>query len=124
MQDFDQELKRLLKESDGQDFTDSIDETGYYKTMLQSLRGQGSGLRISSWFAILLFGGLLIYCFWRFIQAETVQDQVFFGVWAILLNSAQIALKLWFAMQINRRAVTQDLKRLQFAVAALAHDRT
>jgi hypothetical protein len=123
MQDFDKELERLLKETDTQGFTDSIDETGYYKTAFQSFRGQGSALRISTWLGIFLFGGFLLFCIWKFIQAETVQEQIFFGVWAILLNSAQIALKLWFNMQLNRRVVSQDLKRLQFAVAALAKDR-
>lgn len=117
MTDFDSELKKLLSEEDEAFITDSIDETGYYKTALSSLKGQGSGLRIGSWIGTFIAVGFLLFCLWKFFQVETLEEKIFFAMFAIMLNSAQIALKLWFNMQLNRRAITQDIRRLELLMA-------
>ncbi len=116
MTDFDTELKKLLSEEDEAFINDSIDEKGYYKTAFSSLRGQGSGLRIASWVGAILTSGLLIFCLWKLFQVETTNEKILFATFAILLNSAQIALKLWFNMQLNRRAITQEIRRLELKV--------
>lgn len=116
MSKFDQDLKALLSEEDEAFMADIMDETGYYKTVFNSFRGQGSALRIWTWVGILFFVGFLIFCLWKFIQAETIKEQIHFATFAILLNSAQVALKLWFNMQLNRRAISQEIKRSQLLI--------
>jgi len=115
---FDEKLKALLSEDDASYVADAIDEVGYYKTILGSLRGQGSGMRIMAWCAVFIFSAILIYSIWQVFVAETVRMQIIWAMFAILGNSAQIAMKLWFNMQINRRAISQELRRLQLAVMA------
>jgi len=117
MTDFDEKLAQLLSEEDEAFVTDSIDETGYYKTLLGSLSGRGSTIRVMTWIAIFVFCALLFYCIWKFFQVETTREQILFATLVILLNSAQIALKMWFNMQLNRRAITHEIKRLQLMVA-------
>jgi len=117
MTDFDIKLAKLLSEEDEAFVTDSIDETGYYKTLLDSLSGQGSTIRVMTWIAIFVFCALLFFCIWKFFQVETVREQILFATLVISLNSAQIALKMWFNMQLNRRAITHEIKRLQLMIA-------
>jgi len=117
MTDFDEKLAKLLSEEDEAFVTDSIDETGYYKSIFNSLSGQGSQIRIITWIGIFVICGLLFFCMWKFFQVDTTRDQILFAALVIMLNSAQIALKMWFNMQLNRRAITHEIKRLQVMVA-------
>lgn len=120
MTNFDQNLKSLLSEEDDAFIGDAVDETGYYQYAWGSFRGQGAGMRILAWAGILLWGGLTIWFLYLMFTADTVRDQINYGVLAVMLNSAQIALKLWFNMQINRIALSRELRRLQLVVASRA----
>jgi len=116
MSNFDKRLMELLNEEDEAYIADAVDEQGYYTSVFKSLKGQGSGMRILSWVGIFIFSGLLLLAIWQFFQAVSVREQILFASLAVMLNSAQIALKLWFNMQLNRRAITQELRRLQLVV--------
>jgi len=117
-QNFDEKMKALLSEDDANFVADAIDETGYYKTMFGSLRGKGSGLRIASWGAITVLAAVLLVSIWQMFVATTLREQLLWATFAILTNSGQIAFKLWFNMQLNRRALSQEIRRLQLAVMA------
>lgn len=123
MSDFDKRLTQLLSEEDETFIADAVDEQGYYSSVLSSFKGQGSAMSILSWVGIMIFGSLLIFSIWKFFQADTVRDQILFAASAIMLNSAQIALKLWFNMQLNRRTITQELRRLQLVMLKSAEGR-
>ena len=120
MTEFDTELRTLLSEEDEAFIGDAVDETGYYQYAWRSFRGQGAGMRILAWAGILVWGGLTIWCVYMMFTADTLRAQINYGVLAIMLNSAQIALKLWFNMQINRIALSKELRRLQLVVASRA----
>lgn len=120
MTDFDKAMKDILSEAEAEFVGDTIDETGFYKSIFGSFRGKGRGMSIMTWCGIVVFGGILILSLWQMIVAETVRLQIFWGVFAILTNSAQIALKLWFNMQMNRRALSHEIRKLQLAVLAKA----
>jgi len=118
MTDFDTKLKALLDEGDANFIGDAIDETGYYKTALGSFRGQGGGMRVTAWIGIFIFSGIMILSLWQMFIAETVRMQIIWATFAILGNTAQIGLKLWFNMQLNRVALSKELRRIQLAVAS------
>jgi len=117
MTDFERDLKSALKAQDPDYISDPIEENGYYRTVFDSLRGKGSGMRITSWIGILVFSGVLLLSVAMFFQAETTRDQILFATLAVLSNSAQIALKLWFNMQLNRSAIIHEIKNLHLAIA-------
>lgn len=116
MTNFDTEMKNLLSEADTDFIGDTIDETGFYKSAWGSLHGKGSGMRVMAWGAILVFGALTIVSIWQMFVAETLRVQLIWATFAILGNSAQIAMKIWFNMQLNRRAISHEIRRLQLAV--------
>jgi len=117
MRDFDQDLKQLLSEEDEAFIMDPIDETGFYTSVLQSFKGPGSGMSVMAWIGIMIFCFILFFCIWKFFQAETTRDQIMFAAMVVMMNSAQIALKLWYNMQLNRRTITREIKLLQLALA-------
>lgn len=117
MSDFDQKLKALLSTEDEAYIEEALEETGFYSEVFASLKGSGNAMHIFTWIGILIFGSLLIFCIWQFFHAETTRDQIFYAAASILLNSAQISLKLWFNMRLNRRAILREIKRLHLAIA-------
>ncbi|MFK7889098.1 MAG: DUF6768 family protein [Gammaproteobacteria bacterium] len=116
MTDFDKKVQALLESSEDHLVSDAIDENGYYQSAFASLKGKGSGMRVMSWIGILIFSALLLLCIWQFFQATTTRDQILFASLAVMLNSAQIALKMWFNMQLNRGAIIGEMQRLQLAL--------
>jgi len=118
MTDFDKAMKDILSESDADFIGDAIDETGYYKSVFDSLKGHGRGMSRMAWAGIFIFSSILILSLWQMIVAESLRVQLLWGVFAILTNSAQIALKLWFNMQLNRRALSHEIRKLKLAVMA------
>ena len=96
MRNFNEKLKLSAKDEDL--ITQSLGETGYISEVIQSLKGVGSGIRIMTWIGVFVFSAVLFFSIWKFFHAETVREQILFATLAIMANSAQIALKLWFCL--------------------------
>lgn len=120
MSDFDKALKELLSAEDEAFLAENLKEEDFYSEVWGSLKGPGKGLYILTWIGILAFSTGLIFCVWKLFQVQTTREMILFGSFAIMLNSAQIALKLWFNMRINRQAIVTDIKRLQLAVSRMS----
>jgi len=118
MTDFDAKMKALLSEADADFVGDTIDETGFYQSVWGSFRGKGSGMSLLAWGGILIFGALTIIAVWQMFVTDNLRLQLLWATFAILGNSAQIAMKIWFNMQMNRRALSHEIRRLQLAVMA------
>jgi hypothetical protein len=105
MNDFDDRLRALLTEGDDAAIEQSLGDKNVFSESLGSLKGPESGINILTWLGIMVFCGLLFFC-----------DQIFYATAVILTNSAQIALKLWFHMRLNRRELLREIRRLQLAI--------
>lgn len=116
MSNFDQKLRELLSD-EGSVSAFPVAEENYYREVLSSFRGDGSKLRALTWISILIFSAGFLYCVVKLLLATSVEEQILFGVFAVILNSAQIALKLWFNMRLNRRAVIREIRNLQLQFA-------
>lgn len=121
MSDFDKTLKELLSAEDEAYLAENLQENDFYGEVWGSLKGPGRGIYIMSWAGIFLFSFGLIFCVWKLFQVQTTREMILFAAFAIMLNSAQIALKLWFNMRINRQAIVTDIKRLQLAVSRMSN---
>jgi len=119
MTDIDKRLQTLLSEGDSTAIDKSLDETGFYAEVFNSFRGPQRAMHIMTWLGIIVFGALLIVCIIKFFGAETTRDQIFYAGAAILLNSAQIALKIWFNMRLNRIAILREIKALRLSIAEM-----
>ncbi len=117
MSEFDKELRQLLSDEDEKFIAKHLDETGFYSEVFGSLRGPGSLIHRMTWLGITVFCVILFYAISKFFQADTVRDQILFASLVIMANSAQIALKIWFNMRLNRRAIIREIKRLQLSMA-------
>ena len=92
MNNFDYKFKELLSDDESIS-TFPVAEENYYREVMASFRGDGSELRVLTWAGILIFSAGLIYCVVKLLLATSVKEQILFGVFAVMLNSAQIALR-------------------------------
>jgi len=115
MSNFDDQLRQTLSGDDESFIKDSFDE-GFYASVFDSLKSKSSIYRWT-WVGIFIFSGILMFSIWKFFQAETVKDQIMWAALAIMGNSAQIALKIWFNMRLSRRDIMRELKKTQLALA-------
>ncbi|MFC7291482.1 DUF6768 family protein [Hirschia litorea] len=117
MSGFDDRLKGLLSAEDEAFIDESLNEDSYYKEAFASLSGPGRGMNIMAWIGVFIFSGVILYSIFAFFQADTVKDQIMWAALAIMGNTAQIAMKLWFHNRLNRFAIVREIKRLQLEIA-------
>lgn len=117
MNEFDDKLRTALSTEDQTFLEDTLNETGYYQEVFNSLRGPGSAMNIMGWVGVMVASALLIFFLIAAFQADTTREQILFASLAIMLNSAQIAFKMWLNMRMNRRAIQMDIRKLKLALS-------
>lgn len=81
------------------------------------------GMRRWIWLTSIITLIATVLMFWtgyEFYMAELVDHRIFWGIWFIASAMAQIALKTWQWMEMNRANLMREIKRLELAVATLA----
>ncbi len=115
--DFNASLRQALSAEDEAFLQESLSEKNYYREVLSNLKGQGSVMNILAWGGVFAFSAGLIFSLWQLFIVDTVREQIIYATFAVLCNMAQIALKLWFNMRMNRRAVMMEIQRLRLQIA-------
>ncbi len=96
------------------------DKEGMFDLVFGSFRGgMGRWVIIVNIFT-LLATGIMIWTGYEFFISEVVRDQIFWGVCLLLAVFAQVALKQWLFMEMNRSSLMREIKRVEIAVAHLA----
>ncbi len=116
MNEFDDQLRSALRDDDAALVPAPNKESGYYREVFSSLKGPDAAMNRLTWVGIFVASGLLIFFLISAFQAENVREQVLYAALAVMLNSAQIALKLWFNMRLNRRVVLHEIKQLRLQI--------
>ncbi len=116
----DEKIKRdLLNDSPNYEEI-AQDKEGMFDLVFGSFRGgMGRWVIIVNIFT-LLATGVMVWTGYEFFISEVVRDQVFWGVCLLLAVFAQVALKQWLFMEMNRSSLMREIKRVEIAVAHLA----
>lgn len=120
MNDFEQKLRTALSDDDQRFIEENINEKGYYQEVFSSLKGPGSAMNILGWAGVFIASGFLIFFLISAFHAETTREQILFASLAVMLNSAQIAFKIWLNMRMNRRAIQIEIQKLKLAITRQA----
>lgn len=112
MSEFEEQLRSALSEEDSE-LLKKTTVSGYYQEVFHSFKGPDAAISIFAWSGILAASALLIFFLIKAFMADQTSDQILFAALAVMLNSAQIAIKLWFNMRLNRRAILRELGQLR-----------
>ncbi|WP_262690248.1 DUF6768 family protein [Kordiimonas aestuarii] len=123
MNNLDERIREELERE-----TDEIDELLASEDGLPDMVAAAftGGLRRWMWltgFITLVVTGFMVWCGYRFYVAAGLDDRVFWGIWFIVTLNAQVALKQWQWLEMNRSSMMREIKRLELVVAKLVRAR-
>lgn len=120
MNDLDRKIREALREEDAELFAEVGEEPSLFEMLLETCRGRRRWLAILAAVYTLVFLVLAILSGVRFFGAESTRDLLMWAVACLLCMSAVSMLKLWYFMEMNKNAVTREIKRLELQIARLA----
>lgn len=115
MNETDDAIRRALAAEDP-----SAGEPAMLEQIVDSFRGRNRWLVGYIWVYTFVCAAATAYCVYRFADATEAIDAVSWGV-GILFFGLLVALgKIWYWMELNKNAVTRELKRMELRLAELS----
>lgn len=69
---------------------------------------------------ILIVSGLMLWTGYEFFIAGSLDDRMFWGVWFITSVIAQVGMKQWTWMEMNRSSLLREVKRVEIELTKLS----
>jgi K+-sensing histidine kinase KdpD len=119
MEDIDKLIKDTLTAEEAK-FYDDLEE----QNLLQMISGIFSGK--NSWIVYMMsivqviFFGLFIYCAIQFFKVEATNDLIKWGIFGTVALIGSCMLKLFSWMQMDKKAIIREIKRLELQVSSLS----
>ncbi|WP_444996650.1 DUF6768 family protein [Aliikangiella sp. IMCC44359] len=115
----DEKIKQEL-ETEQREFDDIIGEKqGLWDLAFSPLKGGLRGWFIAVNIITLVVTGFMFWTGYEFFIAKQINNQIFWGVCFLMTLNAQIALKQWVWMEMNRGSLMREVKRVEVAIAKL-----
>ncbi len=120
MRDIDKMIRDALGTQDAK-LTESVrGEQGVFEMVVDSFRGKTGWLVTLVFVTIPAFVVVAVVAAVQFFQVETVNEMI---AWACAFMFCWMAIgmmKVWYWMELNKNAVTREVKRLELQIARLA----
>ncbi|MFD0860943.1 DUF6768 family protein [Sungkyunkwania multivorans] len=119
LEDIDKLIKEALTEEEAA-FYDELEEENLINKVIGVHRGKIGWLVIIMTIVHVVVFGLFIYCLVQFLNAETTEELIKWSAAGFLSLLPTAMIKLFSWMQMDKRDILRELKRLELQVAALA----
>ena len=119
MEDIDRLIKETLNEEEAK-FYDDLEEQNLLQMVFGIFSGKNSWLVIVMSFVQVVFFGLFIYCAIQFFNVEQTNDLIRWGVFGTLSLMGSSMLKVFSWMQMDKKAIIREIKRLELQVSSLS----
>lgn len=119
MEDIDKLIKETLTQEEAK-FYDELEEQNFFEMIGGLFRGR------NSWFLIFISAmrfvltAVVIYCIFRFFQTDDTNELIKWGFGGTIFFIGRIYLKTIAFMQLNRNALTREIKRLELQVSSIS----
>ena len=117
--DLDNLIRDALSQEEAELF-DRLGEPSLPEMVSDAFRGRSSWLMWLTGLVTAVFFGLSIYCAIRFLGTDHVPTMLRWFAGLIFCLLAVMANKTWSWMEMQRIAISREVKRLELAVAHLA----
>lgn len=120
MTDIDAKIRQALRTEDA----DLFDETGGEQSLLEMVAGSFASR--NRWILIwMMVVAVLLFCFavfagFRFFEAESTRAMIGWSLGFFFSLLGVGFLKMWYWMELNKNAITREIKRLELQVARLS----
>ena len=121
MNDLEKKIREALRKEDAELYKEFEDEPSVFEMLMETCRGRRRWLNMLGAFWTLVFVVLGVLAAVKFFGAVATRDIVMWAAACILCMSAVSMLKVWYFLEINKNAVTREIKRLELQIARLAN---
>ena len=120
MNELDRKIREALREEDAELFDDVGGEPSMFEMVMETFRGRHRWLvALMVWWSLVFFA-LAIVTGVKFFTTEDSRDMLLWALGFLFCMSAVSMMKIWFWMELNKNAVTREIKRLELQIARLA----
>lgn len=120
MNELDKKIKEALRQEDAELFEDLGGEPSVFDLVIDTFRGKHWWLTVLTIFWSLVFFVLAILSAVRFFNTDDSRDMMMWALAFIFCMMAVSMMKMWFWMELNKNAITREIKRLELQIARLA----
>ena len=118
-----EEIDRLIKETLTEQeakFYDELDEQNVFEMLGEVYQGKNSWLMVLTNIIQVIFFGFFIYCAIQFFKVEETNELIKWSVFGGVALFAQSMLKMFTWMQMDKKAIIREIKRLEIQVSSLS----
>ena len=120
MNELNKKIKEALREEDAEIFEEFGSEPSIFEMLMDTFRGRHRWLVFLTMFWTIVFLVLGVLSVIRFFRAEELRDLLMWAAASAFLLSGVSMMKVWFWMELNKNAITREIKRLELQIARLA----
>jgi len=113
-------IREALKREDAELFDEFGGEPSLLEMVMEAFRGRLWWLNLLTSVWILVFFVLAVWSGVKFFYTEDTRDAMLWALAFVFCMMAVSLLKMWFWMEMNKNAITREIKRVELQIARLA----
>ena len=119
MKEIDAIIREAMDNEEDRRWFDELDEQSLREMVLDSFKGKSRWLVYTVYLSLTVFTVLFVISAFRFFAVESEREMIAWGVSAIFCSIAIAMLKIWYWIELNKNAVTREIKRFELQLARL-----
>lgn len=119
-EDIDLLIKETLTEEETKFYND-LEEQNLWQMISGIFSGKNSWFVYATSIVQIAFFGFFVYCAIQFFNTENTNQLIKWGILGTISFIVSSVLKLFSWMQMNKKAVVREIKRLEIQVSSLAN---
>ena len=120
MNELDKKIREALRAEDAELLADFDAEPSVFEMLMETFRGKHRWLVFLTMFWTIVFMVVAVLSVVQFFKAEELRDMLMWAAASAFFLSGVSMMKVWYWMELNKNAVTREIKRLELQVARLA----
>ncbi|MHC4947233.1 MAG: DUF6768 family protein [Planctomycetota bacterium] len=123
MTDLNDRIRDALRADADEALAELVEEPDLFEQVLETFRGRSRALVLMSIAIGILFMAAAVFCLVRFFQVAEVRSMIAWALGFFFCLSAVMGMKVWYWMELQKNAITREIKRLELQVSRLARER-
>lgn len=119
MTDLNDRIREALRADDDDALAKFAEEPDLFEQVLETFRGRSRMLVFMTIAVGILFMIAAVTCAVQFFQAVEVRSMIAWALGFVFCLSAVMAMKVWYWMELQKNAITREIKRLEIQVTRL-----
>ena len=118
-QQIDQLIKTTLSQEEFKLF-EALDEQNIFQSVRGIFKGKNKWIMYAMNIMTLVFFALFVYCLIMFFKTDITNELIQWGIGIVVFLLGVSMLKIFAWMQMDKKALIREIKRLELQVASLS----